>query len=63
MLDELYARVDAGDVGDGYTEEMAYSDLYHEALKESDRMWFRDCRNEIQKNFLISGEHYNSEPK
>ncbi len=28
-LDELYARIDAGDVGDGYTKEMAYGDLFH----------------------------------
>lgn len=28
-LNELYARIDAGDVGDGYTKEMAYNDLFH----------------------------------
>lgn len=29
QLDELCARIDAGDVGDGYTKEMAYNDLFH----------------------------------
>ena len=28
-LDELYAQIDAGNVGDGYTKEMAYDDLFH----------------------------------
>lgn len=28
-LDELCARIDVGDVGDGYTKEMAYDDLFH----------------------------------
>ena len=29
QLEELYARIDAGAVGDGYTKEMAYDDLFH----------------------------------
>lgn len=28
-LDELYARIDSGNVGKGYTKEMAYDDLFH----------------------------------
>jgi hypothetical protein len=57
-LDELYARIDAGDVGDGYTKEMAYDDLFHGIIESivysrdkvySDRNLYNEALEEAER--------------
>ena len=54
QLDELCARIDAGDVGDGYTKEMAYNDLFHGIIESivypRDKVYFdKDLYHEALK--------------
>jgi hypothetical protein len=53
QLDELCARIDAGDVGDGYTKEMAYNDLFHGIIESivypRDKVYSDNLYNEALK--------------
>ena len=57
-LDELYAQIDAGNVGDGYTKEMAYDDLFHGIIESivyprdkvySDKSFYNEALEEAER--------------